>query len=410
MTPASAPRGQSGKAPARRPPRNVPSPLRRQAWLAAALLFCPWLATLSLCAPLLPLHPLAILSLLPGLIAAIYLELQLVSHLGTNHRCGEADRLFATLGAANWITLLRGTAVVALAGFLPMAVLPAPAQPAALAWAPGLIYLGISLADLLDGCVARRQQRQTELGQRLDIETDAAGLLVALLVAVSRDRLPAFTLLVGLAYYLFLFGIRWRRQRELPVVALQSRPYSRIIAGFQMGLVALALLPLFNPPFTSIAAALVMTPLLVGFGRDWLVVSCRLRIDGNQRTALDHWVGVATARFLPLLLRPLLLACGIATLVQGAASLPHPFWLWPLGLCCLLAGIGWLGRSAALLLTLLLSSSLTPYGTDLPVLVLFGIAATLMLTGTGPLSLWSPEEGILYRRNRHGSSAGSGMA
>ena len=291
-----------------------------------------------------------------------------------------------------------------------MAVLPAPAQPAALAWAPGLIYLGISLADLLDGFVARRQQRQTELGQRLDIETDAAGLLVALLVAVSRDRLPAFTLLVGLAYYLFLFGIRWRRKRELPLVALQSRPYSRIIAGFQMGLVAMALLPPFNPPFTSIAAALVMTPLLVGFGRDWLVVSCRLRIDGNQRTALDHWVGVATARFLPLLLRPLLLACGIATLVQGAASLPHPVWLWPLGLCCLLAGIGWLGRSAALLLTLLLSCGLTPYGTDLPVLVLFGIAATLMLTGTGPLSLWSPEEGILYRRNRHGSSAGDGMA
>ena len=112
MTPWSAPTGQSGEAPARRPPRNVPSSLRRQAWLAAALLCCPWLATLSLCAPLLPLHPLAILSLLPGLIAAIYLELQLVSHLGTNHRCGEADRLFSTLGAANWITLLRGAAVV----------------------------------------------------------------------------------------------------------------------------------------------------------------------------------------------------------------------------------------------------------------------------------------------------------
>ena len=180
--------------------------------------------------------------------------------------------------------------------------------------------------------------------------------------------------------------------------------------GQVAGPARMALLPLLNPPFTSIAAILVMTPLLVGFGRDWLVVSCRLRIDGNHRTALDHWVGVATARFLPLLLRPLLLACGIATLVQGAASLPHPFWLWPLGLCCLLAGIGWLGRSAALLLTLLLSSSLTPYGTGLPVLVLFGIAATLMLTGTGPLSLWSPEEGILYRRNRHGSAAGNGIS
>jgi phosphatidylglycerophosphate synthase len=181
---------------------------------------------------------------------------------------------------------------------------PGPGTAAALVWAPGLIYLGISLADLLDGFVARRQHRQTELGQRLDIETDAAGLLVALLVAVSLDRLPALTLLVGLAYYLFIFGIWWRQQRHLPLVALQSRPYARIIAGFQMGVVALALLPLFNPPFTFIAAALVMTPLLVGFGRDWLVVSCRLRIDSNQRTALDHWAGLVLARFLPLVLRP----------------------------------------------------------------------------------------------------------
>jgi len=402
MTTSHTSTGQSDNVPARRAPEQVPPALRRQAWLAAALLFCPWLAALFLCIPLLRLHPLAFSLLLPGLIVAIYLQLRLVSHLGTNHRFGEADRPFPTLGAANWITLLRSAAVVALAGFLPLAVLPGPALPAALIWAPGLIYLGISLADLLDGFVARRQHRQTELGQQLDIETDAAGLMVALLVAVSLDRLPALTLLVGLAYYLFLFGIWWRKQRHLPLVALQSRPYARIIAGFQMGVVAMALLPLFNPPFTSIAAVLIMTPLLVGFGRDWLVVSCRLRPDSNQRTALDHWAGLVSSRFLPLVLRPLLLLGGTLTLVQGAASLPHPFWQWAPSLCCLLAGVGWMGRSAALLLTLLLSCGLTPYGTDLPMLILFGIAATLMLTGTGPLSLWSPEEDILYRRSRNG--------
>lgn len=410
MTPSRTSAGRSDNVPTLRAPERVPSPLRRQAWLAAALLFCPWLATFLLCVPFLRLHPLAILSLLPGLIAAIYLQMQLVSHLGANHRCGEADRPFPTLGAANWITLLRGTAVVALAGFLPLAVLPNPTLPTALVWAPGLIYLGISLADLLDGFVARRQRRQTELGQRLDIEIDAAGLLVALLVAISLDRLPALTLLVGLAYYHFLLGIWWRQQRDLPLVALQPRPYSRIIAGFQMGVVAMALLPLFNPPFTAIAASLVMTPLLVGFGRDWLVVSCRLRTDGNQRTAMDHLAGLVSTRILPLVLRPLLLAGGIVTLFQGTASLPHPVWLWAQVLCCLLAGVGWLGRCAALLLTLLLSCALSPYGTGLPVLVLFGIAATLMLTGTGPLSLWAPEEAILYRRSRDGSPAGNGKA
>jgi len=410
MTPSPTSAGRSDTIPARRAPGRVALPLRRQVWLAAALLFGPWLATLFLWGSLLRLHPLAIVSLLPGLIAAVYLQLRLVIHLGANHRCGEADRPFPTLGAANWITLLRGTAVVALAGFLPLAVLPVPALPPALVWAPGLLYLGIALADLLDGFVARRQHRQTELGQRLDIETDAAGLLVALLVAVSLDRLPAFTLLVGLAYYLYLFGLWWRQQRHLPLIELQPRPYARIIAGFQMGLVALALLPLFNPPFTFIAAALVMTPLLVGFGRDWLVVSCRLRIDSNQRTALDHWAGLVSGRFLPVVLRLLLLVGGIVTLVQGAAALPHSVWLWAQSLCCLLAGIGWLGRSAALLLTLLLSCDLTPYGTDPPMLVLFSSAVTLMLIGTGPFSLWSPEEGILYCRSRDESPAGNEKA
>jgi CDP-diacylglycerol--glycerol-3-phosphate 3-phosphatidyltransferase len=374
--------------------------LRRQVWLAAALLFCPWLATLFVWSPHLRLHPLVIVSLLPGLIAAVYVQLRLIFHLGSNHRSGEEDRPFPTLGAATWITLLRGAAIVALVGFLPLAVLPDPALPQPLIWAPGLIYLGIALADLLDGFVARRQHRLTVLGQRLDIETDAAGLLVALLVAVSLDRLPAFTLLVGLAYYLFLLGIWWRQKRHLPLVALQSRPYARIIAGFQMGLVAMALLPLFNPPFSTIAAVLVMTPLLVGFCRDWLVVSCRLRTDSNQRSAFDHRAGRILACSLPLVLRPLIVAGGIVFLVYGADSLPHPAWLWAQSLCCLLIGVGWMGRSAALLLTLLLSCSLALYGTDFPVLLLFGIAASLMLTGTGPLSLWSPEEEILYRRGR----------
>lgn len=403
MTPSPNSAGRSDNVLAWRAPERLPLTLRRQAWLAAALLFSPWLAALFLYISLLQSHPLVIVSLLPGLIAAIYLQLRLISHLGSNHRYGEADRPFPTLGAATWITLLRGAAIVTLAGFLPLAVLPVTTLPQALVWGPGLIYLVISLADLLDGFVARRQNRQTELGQRLDIETDAAGLLVALLVAVTLDRLPAFTLLVGLAYYLFLFGIWWRRQRHLPLVALQSRPYARIVAGFQMGLVAMALLPLFNPPFTSIAAALVMTPLLVGFGRDWLVVSCWLRIDSDQHTALDHWADLVLTRFLPPVLRLLLLAGGIVILVQGAVSLPHPVWLWALSLCCLLAGVGLMGRSAALLLTLLLSCSLAPYGTGLQVLVLFTIAATLMLTGSGPLSLWSPEETILYRRRRDGA-------
>jgi len=410
MTTPSNPAGRHNNVPARSAPARTPSSLHRQAWLAAALLLCPWLATLFLCRPLFSQHPLTLLTLLPGLAVAIYLQQQLVTHLGANHRHGEEDRPFPTLGAATWITLLRAAAIVALAGFLPLAVPPGLAWPPMLAWAPGLLYLAISLADLADGLVARRQHRETELGKRLDIETDAAGLLVALLLAVCLQRLPALSLLVGLAYYGFLFGIRWRRQRQRPLIPLQSRPYSRIIAGIQMGLAAMALLPIFNPAFTAVAALLVMTPLLAGFFRDWLVVSCRINIDNNQETVLDHWASRILTRNFPLALRLSMLAAGIVLLATHDVHQTSFIWAWAQGLCCLLAVTGCMGRSAALLLTLMLGCTLTPFGSDLPVLVLFGLAVTLMLTGTGPLSLSAPEERILYRRNQDGSVTGSNKA
>ena len=295
----------------------IPIRLRHQAWLAAVLLFSPWLAAFFLNAPLLRQRPVTALALLPGLAVAASVQHQLARHLRANHRPGEEDRLFPTLGAANWITLLRAAAVVSLAGLLPRALPGGNGLPEGLVWVPGVVYLGVALADLLDGMVARRRNRVSELGKRLDIATDAAGLLAASLLAVGLGRLPAVYLLVGLAYYPFIFGIWLRQKRGLPLIALQPRPYARIIAGFQMGLVAMALLPIFNPAFTFVAAWIFMTPLLAGFLRDWLVVSCRLQTDAGQKTALDRRVAILLARDLPLLLRLLVLVCGVATLAAG---------------------------------------------------------------------------------------------
>jgi CDP-diacylglycerol--glycerol-3-phosphate 3-phosphatidyltransferase len=382
---------------------RLPFPLRRQAWLAAAFLFSPFLATLFLNYSLLRQHPLTLFTLLPGLLVAIILQRQLLTNLEANHRSGETNQLFPTLGAANWITLLRASAIVVLAGFLPLAVQPGNALPPSLVWAPGLIYLTISLADLADGYVARKQHRETDLGKRLDIATDGAGVLVALLVAIALQRLPAITLLVGLAYYLYNFGIWWRQLHHRPLIALQSRPYSRIIAGFQMGLVAMALLPIIKPPSIVITALLVMTPLLFGFVRDWLVVSCRIEIDRNQQTILDYWPSLILSQYFPLVLRLGVVACGIFSLAADAVYTISPFWLIAQSLCCLLIGLGCMGRSAALLLVLILSCDLNPMVMDIPSFVLLTAAATLMLTGTGPLSAWAPEEHILYRRS-HGES------
>jgi CDP-diacylglycerol--glycerol-3-phosphate 3-phosphatidyltransferase len=382
----------------------IPLRLAYQSWLAAVLLFAPWLAAFFLNAPLLRQRPVTVLALLPGLAVAVSMQHLLARHLRANHRPGEEDRLFPTLGAANWITLLRAGAVVLLAGLLPRVLPGVDGLPEDLIWAPGLVYLGIALADLLDGLVARRQNRVTELGKRLDIATDAAGLLAASLLAVGLGRLPAVYLLVGLAYYPFIFGIWLRQKRGLPVVSLQPRPFARIVAGFQMGLVGMALLPIFKPAFTFVAAWIFMMPLLAGFLRDWLVVSCRLQTDGDQQTAFDRPVRRLLTKNLPLLLRLVIPVCGVATLAAGGghASLP---WQLALGLGCLQAGFAFLGRSAALFLVLLLGCNQSPFGVTTASMVLFAAAAGLMLTGTGAMSLWAPEEAILYRRVRPDSLA-----
>ncbi len=367
-------------------------------------LISPWLLTVYICWPLFRLQPAVIVALLPGLATAVYIQVQLLHHLETNHRHGEEDRLLATLGAANWITLARAVAVVGLAGFLPMSVQRGQALPAALIWAPGIIYLGLSLADLLDGFAARKQKRETELGKRLDIETDAAGLLTASLVAVALGRLPVIYLLVGLAYYPFILGIWVRRRRALPVFALQQRPYARIIAGFQMGLVGMALLPIFNPAFTSIAAFIFMAPLLIGFMRDWLVVSGRMKTGPGQQSTLDRQARSLMTRTLPLVLRLAVLAGGVMLLVGNGVNPTHLPWQLAIGFCCLAAGFGFMGRSAGLCLVVVLGSTASPFGMSVISTVIFGTGAALMLSGTGVLSLWAPEEMILYRRPRSGST------
>lgn len=386
---------------------TLPLRLRKQAWLAAMMLFSTCLLIVVLNWPLVSQQPVMVLTLLPGLAVALHVQQQLARHVGENHRLGEPDRLFPTLGAANWISLLRAGAIVSLAGFLPMTRLPGHGLSNGLSWTPGLVYLAIALADLLDGLVARRQKRETELGKRLDITTDAAGLLVASLVAVSLGRLPAIYLMVGMAYYAFIFGIRSRQKRGLPLVTLQQRPYARIIAGFQMGLVGVALLPIFQPTFTCVAALIFMTPLLVGFLRDWLVVSCRLVTDENQQTTMDRLAEKLWINPIPWLLRLIILVCGVTMVVMGGIN---PSYLysdlgsrlpmhWALGICCLLICFGFMGRSASFFLALLLANKLSPFGMSIPVNILFCAAATLMLTGSGAITLWAPEERLLYRRN-----------
>jgi CDP-diacylglycerol--glycerol-3-phosphate 3-phosphatidyltransferase len=209
--------------------------------------------------------------ILQSTVITIY-ELALL-RFGLNWNYHPAQKVLrSTLGYGTWLTIVRGALIAILAGFL---FQPWPASkffPGRFSWAPGLLYITASLLDFLDGRAARACRHETRLGAFLDINLDALGLLIAPLVAVGYGQLPAAYLSVGFAYYVYIAGIALRKKFSKPVVEPGPWRGARIIAGFQMGFVGIALLPVVKPPATTLAAYLVMLPLLAGFIRDWMIV------------------------------------------------------------------------------------------------------------------------------------------
>ena len=181
--------------------------------------------------------------------------------------------LQSNLGYGTWITITRAMLIAILGGYLFQPWPQSHLLPGRLSWTPGTLYLTASLLDYLDGRVARAGGCETRLGAFLDINIDALGMLIAPLLAVWYGQLPVVYLSVGAAYYLLVFGIWLRKKFSKPVFKVNPRRSARIIAGFQMGFVGIALLPVISPPITTVAAYIFMIPLLAGFAKDWLVAS-----------------------------------------------------------------------------------------------------------------------------------------
>jgi phosphatidylglycerophosphate synthase len=174
------------------------------------------------------------------------------------------------LSAATGVTLTRGLLISLVAGF---ALGPAPVGPAS--WLPGIVYGLAALADRLDGALARRTGTVTALGAKLDVTTDAVGLLVAPLVGVRWGRLPPWYLALSFAYPLFRAALRLRRARGLALFPerLRRDPRARFFAGVQMTVVAVALLPLLPRSFAWTVATLAMLPTVALFVGEWHLVT-----------------------------------------------------------------------------------------------------------------------------------------
>ncbi len=331
--------------------------------------------------------------------------------LPENHREGETAVL-PTFGWGNQLTLLRGLAISLVAGFL-----FSPWPSGRLAWLPMLFYTAASVADYLDGYLARITNHATKLGARLDMEFDGLGMLVVSLLAVWYGQMPWWYLSLGLARYLFVWGLWQRQRRALPVYDLPPSVHRRIFAGFQMGFMSVILWPIIPPAGATIAGTVFATATAVSFLRDWLVTVGRLDPASPAYNHVRRWLFVTATKRLPLALRGGL-AVGTAVIFitlsppwQPSAwidlfmrwRLPDPaFWagFWALVLVGTetAVALGALGRLLSLLLIFPIGIDMVTRNLQWENGLALACATGLMLLGTGAFSLWQPEERFMARR------------
>jgi len=182
----------------------------------------------------------------------------------------EGGRVLSNLGPPTVVTLGRGGLLAVVAGFL---FVPSPFGE--LAFMPAAAYTLAVLLDHVDGRLARALGRATRLGERLDLEIDAAGILVASLLAIHYGKLPVWYAGIGLARYAFVLAVAWRKRRGLKVTALDPNRLRRWLAGVQMGFLAVSLWPWVSASVTLFAAPFFAGATAAMFLRDWWVVSAR---------------------------------------------------------------------------------------------------------------------------------------
>lgn len=330
--------------------------------------------------------------------------------LPQNYRQGETN-LLGTLGIGNQTTLLRGLMMGLLAGFL-----FAPWPMRGLGWFIVLLYTAASVADYLDGYLARINNHATGLGAMLDMEFDGMGLLIVTLLAVSFGQLPWWYLLLGLARYLFVFGLWWRNRRGLPVYDIHHSAHRRVFAGFQMGFMTVVLWPIIPADGAGLAGVMFALPLALGFGRDWLVAIGRLDPSSPAYRRVQQPLYRAWGQWLPPLWRGLLVVM-MGVIYGRFPAYPPLAWAelfrtwhlpWPTllaglvmglgGLLTLTAALGILPRLSAIALMFPLACEIITKGLTWPSGIALTLGIWLMMLGPGRWALWPVEEGYVLRR------------
>lgn len=331
--------------------------------------------------------------LLLSMLMTVYITAILLRGLPYNHPPGE-NRILPALGWGNLTTLLRGFLTSFLAGFL-----FSPQPSGLLAWVPGMLYFLVVTADLVDGYLARITNHTTELGTHLDMVLDGLGILIAVGLVVQYGQAPLWYLGVGLARYLFIFGIWIRKWRQKPVYELPSSNRRRAFAGIQMGFLVAILFPIFSPPGTYMAALAFGLPFLASFLLDWLNASGYILtikpLANKLREKLVKWIPLALRL---VILIPLTMAIMYSyPPISGGTFDPFLLKIIVISVAIFVL-LGIAGRTAAIVGLVLLGFTQIEAGLSTPHLLLVIIYTTIIYFGTGPLSLWTPEDRIIHQR------------
>jgi CDP-diacylglycerol--glycerol-3-phosphate 3-phosphatidyltransferase len=303
------------------------------------------------------------------------------------------NRLRPSLGVANMMTVGRAALVAALAGFLFQNVFSHALVW--LTWIPGGLYLIAALMDAGDGWVARATGSETRLGEALDTEIDAMGILIASLLLVSAGKTPIVFVSVGLGYYAVRAAIRLRSWMGHTIVRIQPRPGARWLAGCQMGFAAAALLPVFSPNATFPAAYVMTAPFLAGMATDWLIICGRAAPDGRpQQPRLVAWQAAAS-RALPLFLRPFV-AIGTVLFISRPCPAGEPSFMLIILILGLLCALGVAARLAAMILSVILAGLMSAGRGDAGATIVLMSALSLMMTGAGHPRIWQPEDKFFF--------------
>lgn len=204
----------------------------------------------------------------------------------TTQANGTIGQLRQDFGPANLLTILRGLLYAIVAGFV---VVPPGTD---LQWVPVLAYGTGVVFDKLDGTIARRFDRETRLGQRLDMAFDTFGFTAAGLLAVVWGQLPLWYLSVALAKYVYSAGLWYRKLRGKRVIEPGESSLRRVLAVSQMIFLTVALAPVAPRSLVFSIAPVVLAPFLLVFARDYLVASGRLQVENSGTGPIARLLGL----------------------------------------------------------------------------------------------------------------------